>query len=79
MAAKGGAPEGMPAIRIFEKDGNIHSLDNRRLFAGQYADVSLPYRWATPGEIAARNQTQIFGGTSIVMRMGNGVKAWWQP
>jgi len=69
----------MPAIRIFEKDGNIHSLDNRRLFAGQYADVSLPYRWATPGEIAARNQTQIFGGTSIVMRMGNGVKAWWQP
>ena len=50
-------------------------------FAGQYADVSLPYTWASPAEIAARNQTQIFGGTSVMVRFPGG-KAnwrWWQP
>lgn len=78
MSPAGGAPSSMPPIRIFKRDGNIHSLDNRRLFAGQYADVSLPSVWASPAEVAARNQTQIFGGTSINIRMGGGVKAWWQ-
>lgn len=67
-AAAGRAPSNLEPIRIFEKDGAIHSLDNRRLFAGQYADVSLPYRWASPSEIAARNQTQIFRGTSVMVR-----------
>lgn len=66
-------PASLPPIRIFERDGDIHSLDNRRLFAGQYAGVDLPYRWATPAEIKQRNQTQIFGGTGITIR---GV-GWW--
>lgn len=79
MAATGRAPESMPPIRIFEKGGSIHSLDNRRLFAGQYADVDLPYVWATPAQIAARDQTQILGGTGIFIRMGGGVKGWWEP
>ncbi len=80
-AAAGKAPEEMEPIRIFTKDGNVHSLDNRRLFAGQYANVSLPYRWATSSEIAARNQTQIYGGTSISVRFpgGNGNWGWWRP
>jgi hypothetical protein len=81
MVAAGRAPEGMPPVRIFKRGGNIHSLDNRRLFAGQYADISLPYRWATPVEIAGRNQTHIFEGTSISIRMPGGVGnwGWWQP
>jgi hypothetical protein len=80
-AAAGQAPEGLEPITVFMKDGNVHSLDNRCLFAGQYADVSLPYRWATPSEIASRNQTQIFGGTSISVRFpgGKGNWGWWQP
>ncbi len=79
MARTGKAPSDLTPIRIFEKDGNIHSLDNRRLFAGQHADVHLPYRWASAGEIAARNQTQVEGGTGIMIRMGGGERAWWQP
>ncbi len=79
MAATGAAPESMPAIRVFQQDGSIYSLDNRRLFAGQYADVSLPYQWATPAEIAARNQTQVLGGTGINIRFSPGDWAWWQP
>ena len=68
MARTGKAPEGLPQIRLFEQDGKLYSLDNRRLFAGQYAGVKLPYRMATPAEIAARNQTQVFDGTSIMIR-----------
>lgn len=80
MARTGKAPEGLPQIRLFEQDGKLYSLDNRRLFAGQYAGVKLPYRMATPAEIAARNQTQIFDGTSIMIRFpgGRGNWAWWQ-
>lgn len=28
----------------------------------------MPFRWATPAEIAARNQTQVLGGTGITIR-----------
>jgi hypothetical protein len=48
-------------------------LDNRRLFAGQYAGVQLPYRIATPAEIAGRDMTYVDGGLSIKIR-GIG---WW--
>jgi hypothetical protein len=80
MAATGAAPKGMPAIRVFQQDGNLYSLDNRRLFAGQYADVSLPYQWASPAEIAARTQTQVAGGSGTFLRIGGRADwAWWQP
>jgi hypothetical protein len=80
MAKTGKAPAGLPPIRLFEQNGKLYSLDNRRLFAGQYAGAKLPYRMATPGEIAARNQTQIFDGTSIMIRFpgGRGNWGWWQ-
>lgn len=70
----------MPPIRLFVRNGKLYSLDNGRLFAGQYAGVKLPYRMATPAEIAGRNQTQIFGGTSIMIRFpgGRGNWGWWQ-
>lgn len=80
MAAAGRAPADLPPIRVFEQNGGLYSLDNRRLFAGQYAGVKLPYRMAAPSEIAARNQTQIFDGTSIMIRSpgGRGNWGWWQ-
>jgi hypothetical protein len=56
-------PGSIAPIRVFSKDGDLYSLDNRRLFAGQYGNVNLPFSWATPAEIAARNQTQVLGGT----------------
>ena len=80
MARTGRTPAGLPPIRLFEQNGKLYSLDNRRLFAGQYSGVKLPYRMATPAEIAARNQTQIFDGTSIMIRFpgGRGNWGWWQ-
>ena len=39
-------------VRLFEHDGIIYSLDNRRLSAFQEAGVPMPYRWATEPELA---------------------------
>ncbi|MCW2848536.1 MAG: hypothetical protein JWR90_2510 [Marmoricola sp.] len=81
MAEDRRAPDGLPAIRLFINDGNIYSLDNRRLFAGQYANVDLPARWATASEISARRRSELFDGTSILIRQpgGRGNRGWWQP
>ncbi|WP_155917885.1 RHS repeat-associated core domain-containing protein [Marmoricola sp. URHB0036] len=81
MAETGRAPPELPPIRVFQQDGALYSLDNRRLFAGQFANVDLPYRWATQSEILSRRQTQIYGGTSISIRMPGGIGnwGWWQP
>lgn len=45
-------PESIPAIRIFEHDGKLFTLDNRRLEAFRRAKVAIPVRMATPQEIA---------------------------
>lgn len=37
------------------KDGHLHSLDNRRLVAFQKAGIQMPFRMATPEEIAAES------------------------
>ena len=78
---RGRAPDGLEPVRIFRREGNVYSLDSRRLFAGQYADISLPYRWATPEEIPTRKQTQMFDGTSTMVRFPAGRESWgwWQP
>jgi len=70
---KGGTikPNDVPAIRILEKDGAIFTLDNRRLYAFQEAKVdNIPYRWATPEEIANESWkfTTTNGGTSAKVR-----------
>jgi hypothetical protein len=36
-------PSNITPIRIVEKDGLIHSLDNRRLYSFQEAGVQIPY------------------------------------
>jgi hypothetical protein len=58
-------------IRIFERDGKIFSLDNRRLYVFQEAGVPARVRWATPAEVAKEapfKMTTTNGGASIVIR-----------
>jgi filamentous hemagglutinin len=42
----------IPPIRVFEKDGKIYSLDNRRLKAFQEANVPIRIQKATQDEVA---------------------------
>lgn len=65
-------PENVPPIRVFEKDGQIFTLDNRRLYAFQEAGVEISYRWANAEEVAAESWkfTTANGGTSIRIRGG---------
>lgn len=44
-------PHDVPAIRIFEREGKLFTLDNRRLEAFRRAGVDIPVRMATPQEI----------------------------
>ncbi|MDQ2815582.1 MAG: Hint domain-containing protein, partial [Actinomycetota bacterium] len=64
-------PESIPPIRLVERDGNLFTLDNRRLVAFQDAGVEVPYRMATEREIgreAFKFSTQN-GGTSIQLAL----------
>ena len=62
--------ENVEPIRIFEKDRQLYTLDNRRLQAYQEAGVQAPYRTATPDEIAnnAWKFTTKNQGTSVIIR-----------
>gem|GEM_PF-5724471 len=46
-------PGDIPAIRLVERDGQMFTLDNRRLEAFRRAETPIPYRMATPEEAAA--------------------------
>ncbi|EGK14135.1 hypothetical protein HMPREF9374_0394 [Desmospora sp. 8437] len=41
-------PRDIPPIRIFEMNGKIYSLDNRRLYAFKQAGLEVPYEIADP-------------------------------
>jgi hypothetical protein len=45
-------PRDVPAIRVFEHDGKLFTLDNRRLEAFRRAGVDVPTRMASPLEMA---------------------------
>ena len=45
-------PHDVPAIRVFERDGKLFTLDNRRLDAFRRAGVDVPVRMATPQDMA---------------------------
>ena len=47
------SPDNVPPIRLVERDGNLFSLDNRRLEAFRRAGVQAPYRMATKKEAAS--------------------------
>ncbi|MEZ8652329.1 hypothetical protein AB6D92_25880 [Vibrio splendidus] len=62
----------LPAIRTFERDGKVFSLDNRRLKAFQEAGVPIRTKPATADEIAneAFKFTSKNEGASIRVRGG---------
>jgi hypothetical protein len=66
------APKDVPSIRLVERDGKLFTLDNRRLAAFQKAGVDVPYRMATPKEVAtdAFKFTTQNEGISIRIRGG---------
>jgi filamentous hemagglutinin len=65
-------PDSIPPIRIFEKDGLIFTLDNRRLYVFQQAGVPIKTVPATPQEIAkeAWKFTTNNDGKSVRIRGG---------
>ena len=67
-------PAEAPAIRVFEEDGQLYSLDNRRLFVGQLQDAQVPVRYATPDEYnqAMGHLSSDNGGVGITVRGGFG-------
>ena len=68
------SPSEIPPIKIFEMNGGIYSLDNRRLYAFKQAGIDIPYEYATPNEInkALRNEklSTVTKGESIIIRNG---------
>jgi RHS repeat-associated protein len=63
----------LPAIRIFEKDGKVWSLDNRRLYAAQQAGVDIKYVWVKAKDVATEIKDKfnpINDGLSIKVRKG---------
>lgn len=63
-------PEDIPPIRLVERDGQLFTLDNRRLEAFRRAGLAVSYRIATPEEVAAEawKFTTRSGGISIRIR-----------
>ncbi|MDG4820173.1 RHS repeat-associated core domain-containing protein [Micromonospora sp. WMMD956] len=45
-------PTDLPPVRLTVRDGQIYTLDNRRLVAFQKAGIPMPFRMATPEEAA---------------------------
>lgn len=61
----------IPPIRIFQRDGKIYSLDNRRLYAFQEAGVNIRFRRASADEVRKETEyknTSTNDGTSIEIR-----------
>ena len=63
-------PSSIPPIRLLEKDGQLFTLDNRRLETFRRAGVDIPYKMATSQEIASQGWkfTTRNGGKSIRVR-----------
>ena len=60
----------IPPIRIFEEDGLLWSLDNRRLAAFELAGKDIPYVWAQAEDVAKETwkKTTKNNGISILIR-----------
>jgi len=60
----------IPPVRLVERNNILYTLDNRRLEAFRRAGLEIPYRMATPEEIAA--ETWKFssknGGSSVKIK-----------
>jgi filamentous hemagglutinin len=64
------SPADIPPIRVFEKDGMVYTLDNRRLLAASAAGVPIKIVPATPAEVAneAWKMTTPNNGSIICVR-----------
>lgn len=69
-------PATAPPMRVFEEDGQLYSLDTRRLLVGQLQDANVPVRYTTPAEynaaVDAGRFTSTNGGIGITVRGGFG-------
>jgi hypothetical protein len=72
-------PDDLPTVRLHYQDGNLHTLDNRRLVAFQKAGIPMPFRMATPEEVAGESWkfTTKNEGRSIVINYFDPVE--WAP
>jgi hypothetical protein len=63
-------PATVPPLRLVAKDGLFFTLDNRRLEAFRRAGIAIPWRMATPEEVAAESWkfTTTNNGTTIRVR-----------
>lgn len=67
------SPNDLPAIRVFEQDGIVYTLDNRRLLVASQAGVPIKIVPATPEEVAREigsKMTTPNGGKIICLRNG---------
>jgi len=55
----------LPPIRVFEKDGAVYSLDNRRLLAASEAGVPIKVVPATPAEVAKEGGVKNVGWINV--------------
>jgi len=65
------SPADLPAVRVFEKDGLVYSLDNGRVLAASAAGVPIKIVPATEAEIAkeiGRKMTTPNNGSIICVR-----------
>ncbi|MEV0642841.1 RHS repeat-associated core domain-containing protein [Streptomyces sp. NPDC050619] len=60
----------IPPIRVFQKDGKIYTLDNRRLYAFREAGVQIRFVRASPADVQSESwkMTTRNDGASIVVR-----------
>ncbi|MGW9454251.1 RHS repeat domain-containing protein [Streptomyces sp. NPDC055632] len=68
-AGRTGASD-FPPIRVFQRDGKMYTLDNRRLHVFQEAGVPINFKRATPQEVSSQGwkMTTQNDGTSIRVR-----------
>src|SRR5437660_115383 len=66
-------PEDVPPLRLIEREGCYFTLDNRRLEAFRRANAAIPWRLATPEEVAAESWkfTTTNEGVSVRVRGGS--------
>ena len=66
-------PQEVPPIRVFEENGQLYTLDNRRLYAFQQAGKNVPTVEATPEEVekeAVRGNKRYRGSSTRVRGLG---------
>ena len=66
-------PQEVPPIRIFEENGQLYTLDNRRLYAFQQAGKDVPTVEALPEEVekeAVRGNKRYRGSSTRVRGLG---------